>query len=32
MLLLPLHAHYLICATTDYSLDKRLPLPSKRNG
>jgi hypothetical protein len=31
--LLPLHAHYLICATTDYdySLDKRLPLPSQRN-
>ena len=32
MLLLPLHAHYLICATTDYPLNKRLPLPSQRNG
>ena len=32
VLLLPLHAHYLICATTDYPLNKRLPLPSQRNG
>ena len=34
MLLLPLHAHYLSCTTTDYacSLDKRIPLPSQRNG